>query len=239
MKTNYYVLLGMIALAGCGSKGGGGYTPTAAKPVEMTKLAAGEEQSLLPLVKGNQWTFTIEQTTAANGQNQRSTGEVTFRLAEVTPMGDGNKGVFELLVNGEVTDRQVWLVNSKGIYQLAIGKGATPFTPMQPAVTFPLEDNREFAWKGTGITPTGVLGSSTISNKVIGFQEVDTEAGRVGAYCIESKVDGAANGKKFASVTQTWWQPKVGFVRLKQTIVVQNAQQIQTLRLKSFSPAAK
>lgn len=238
MKSTIYVLAG-IALVGCGS-GGGGYKPEVTKPVEKVSLEAGQEQSLFPMAKGNQWTFSIDQTTSTDGQTQKSEGEVTFRIADVIPTGDGTKGILEIVIDGKVADKQTWMVNSKGIYQVAMGNATSvPFVPIQPAVVFPLEEKKEFLWKGTGITPVGKAGTSTIKSRILGMQEVDLEKDRVMAYAVESAIDGKIGAAPFACVTTTWWQPKVGFVRLRQTLAMGKATQIQTLRLKSYSPASK
>lgn len=207
-----WIIFGACALivAGCGSGGGGSYKPEAVKTVEPVKIAPGEETSLFPLSVGNQWTYALTQSQAGG---RTITKEVVFKVTAAKPAGDGIEANIEVSMDGTVTEKQVWQVGSKGIYQVVGGSPATPFTPGQPQILFPPETGRKFTWKGTGFMPTGKPGPMSASYEILGPQTVDTDMGPLSAIAVQSVATMTVNGKQGSQTSMTWWAPKVGLVR--------------------------
>lgn len=229
-----WIIFGASALvvAGCGSGGGGSYKPEAVKTVEPAKVAPGEEKSLYPLAVGNQWTYTLTQSGTVNGAQRTATSEVVFKVTATKPVGDGVQANIDVSNNGIVTEKQVWLVDSKGIFQMVGGAPATTFTPSQPQILFPPETGRKFSWKGTGPVPTekpGVMKSAPISAsyEILGSQTVDTDMGPISAIAVQSSATMTVNGKQGTTPSITWWAPKIGLVRYVSANVI--------LKLKTYS----
>lgn len=233
------ICLSLGLALGCGSKGGSNEVRKPPKKVPQAALKPGEEQSLLPLKVGNQWTYEAESQSPSGSQK----AEVTIRVAKVTPSEDGAVAVLETVnADGQVTQVQTWRTNSKGIYQLASGepgKTATPYTPPQPTIVFPFTaGTTKFSWTGTGICAVGRAGSEKTTARVLSPQEIDTGQGTVSAFPVESGGQFEVSddkGKKVKGLvaTTTYWVPNLGIARFQQQIQIGNSAAIQTLRLKA------
>jgi len=234
-----WIIFGASALvvAGCGSGGGGSYKPEAVKTVEPAKVAPGEEKSLYPLAVGNQWTYTLTQSGTVNGAQRTASSEAVFKVTAIKPVGDGVQANIEVSIGGTLSEKQVWLVDSKGIFQMVGGAPAITFTPSQPQILFPPETGRKFSWKGVGPvagqpTPDGrptpmKPGSISASYEILGPQTVDTDMGPISAIAVQSSATMTVNGKQVSTPSITWWAPKVGLVRF----VTNNT----ILKLKTYS----
>lgn len=238
LKTIYSIASASLlaaVLIGCGSGAGGGYTPKPVPKVAEFKLNPGDEKTLFPLVKDNQWVYASNIIVQQGQQQATNNVELTFVVKNVVDVGNGKKATIEISSEGKVTERQAWLVNDKGIYQVTAGKDSTVFDPIQPAVAFPPEAGREFKWEGKGLIPGGSYGVSRSVGKVLGPQEVDTDLGRMSALAVENTQTWTLNGKRGEARSTVWWAPKIGIVRFVQEIATDQIQARQTLKLKSKS----
>ncbi|MEJ5170455.1 MAG: hypothetical protein WHU10_05660 [Fimbriimonadales bacterium] len=222
-----------LVVAGCGKSGE--YQPTPAQSVQPAVVARGEERVLFPLRAGNQWVYTIEDQQRRGNQSASRTAEAVFRVASAEPAGDGVKAVVEVTVENTVSERQTWLVDSTGIYQLAGGRAGVTYEPKQPAILFPVDTGRTFQWKGKGLMPDGTTGTGTLNNKILGPQEVDTEMGRMSAFCVETSGTFQSQRGQGRMRSMVWWAPKVGLVRWRMELSVGDFGAVQTLRLKSYT----
>ena len=220
----------VLATAGCGHGGGSAYQPKPVPKVEAVAVKEGIEQNLLPLDEGNQWTYTVSVTAIAGGRRLGGEKEQTFKVAKVEPQGDGKKATFELWLDGKLSDRQVWLVNSKGIFQVATGLDLKPFTSPQPVIFFPVTPGATFDWNGN--TPQG---ASVVKSKVLGPQEVDTDSGRVSAIAVSSNSQITTSKGKGSSSSTIWLCPGTGIVRFVQQETSGSRVGQIVMRLKSHS----
>lgn len=224
-----------LLLAGCGS-GGSGYKPTPSKPVDVAAVKPSDETSLMPLSVGNQWTYTGQTGIRVQGKSQTQDFELTFKVVKVTPSANGKIADIEIVSNlpNAKTDRQRWEVNSKGIYQLAIGNPLVAFDPPQPVILFPADAERKFSWKGKGITPAGKQGSTTAESRILAPQIVDSASESVSAIPVETKGTLDVNNTKGQYLAMAWWAPKIGLVRYRQEVVIANQNVlVQILKLKA------
>lgn len=227
-------LAGALILAGCGSGGGGSYTPKQTKKVDPAVVAPGQEANLFPWKVGNQWTYTLEgMRMSQQGQQADPVRTITYKLTAVAPVEGGEKATFEISQDGAVMDRQVWLRNAKGIFQVSVSPANVPFTPMQPALVFPVKEGAKFKWTGTGVVPGGDQGKSTTESTVVGPQEIDTESGRMSGIAIETQTQWSSGNLKGMTNSVAWWTPGYGIVRFKQTAMANNVAVTQLLKLKS------
>lgn len=239
--ASFLGLAGLIA-SGCGS-GGSSYEPTPTKPASELTFQPGEELSMFPLAVGNQWTYSAETTQAVQGKGSGSGKfELTLKVVKVTPIEGGNRAEIEVVTTqstqadskaGSRTDRQVWDVTKKGIYQLSVGTPAVPFEPSQPNLLFPPDADRKFSYKGTGITPAGGKGTIQLDCRILPMQRVDTENESYPAIPVESKGTFQVGNTKGQMASMAYWAPKVGLVRFRQELLGANAMLALTLKLKA------
>jgi hypothetical protein len=243
-RTSITALLAVTALVapGCGS-GGSNYEPTPAKPAADLTFQPGDELSMFPLAVGNQWTYSAETTQAVQGKGS-GTGkfELTLKVIKVTPIEGGNRAEIEVVTTqstqtdaraGSRTDRQVWDVTNKGIYQLSVGQPPVPFEPSQPNLLFPPDAERKFSYKGTGITPAGGKGTIQLDCRILPMQRVDTENESYPAIPVESKGTFQVGKTKGQMASMAYWSPKIGLVRFRQELAGANALLALTLKLKA------
>ncbi|RYG31755.1 hypothetical protein EON81_22180 [bacterium] len=230
MKVQFS-LLSLVALAvGCSAPKG--YVPKKVAQSTPTSLDAATPADLMPLKVGNRWTYAMETQTSAPGAPPEQ-AELVFEVQSVTPKGDGNAAIIRVLRDNQEVDRQTWLVNSKGLYQTTglIGSTQVAFAPPQPLVLFPLKDLADFEWKGKGVCPDGKQGTMRSKSKVLGVMDVDTALGTKSGIAVESKQDFQSSALKGGMAVTTWYAPKIGIIRIKQTTVVPKGAITTTLRL--------
>lgn len=248
MKTicQWSLLLGSFALlAGCNQNQAPGYKPEEVKLVNAADVAAGKEENLFPMVRGNQWVYDVDiSVMVAGGQQQNRKQVLTFRCTNVLTQGNKIYATLEAVVNDQVNERQQWILEKgKGLYQASVGDPAQLYTPPQPALRFPVKEGNVFRWEGTGFVPEGAVKKATIESTIMKTQEVDTGAGRMQAIPVQAiyKWDTGI------AAQTTWWAPGVGIARYRQEVrAVQNSMEkgkpvkreavaVSVMRLKSMS----
>ncbi len=243
MKTKILggAMLGLAALmiVGCGGK-----KETAAANDPSTKLpepaaftlAAGQEATLFPFEVGNEWVY--EATVEARDNQGRvgsGTQEFIFRVVKVVDVPEGGKMAdIEIISNGTVIDFQQYLSNSTGLYQVSVGIGDKnrKFDPPQTILTFPIQNNSTYSWKGKGPI-SGNMVESSLEGKVLEPIEVTTKTGTLNALQVEQKQSWDAPGAKGTMESSTFWAPGIGLVRLIQGITGENSSGATKLLLKS------
>jgi hypothetical protein len=223
--------------AGCGSSGATSGTSKAAEPIAPATVKPGDEANLFPAVVGNQWTYNAQGTSATTGHSPVEENiEVKFKIAKVDQTADGKSVELEISSGEKVTNRQRWLFTKDGIFLTDTGIVLQPLTPMQPLIKFPVKDGDTYTW--TGVGPFGKVEKAKMSSDTVvkGSRLVDTEMGQMSAILVQSnsKVD---TGKvKGITEISMWLKPGTGIVRLEQGLGFPGARQLETLRLKSFTP---
>lgn len=241
---NRILFLGGIAaaltLVGCGNSGGASnYKPKPPSKIESAEVQPGQEATLLPLAVGTQWVYTTAvRVTQKDGQSGSTTGELTFRVTAVRDVPGGKEGDIDIINNeGKLAEKQSWRVDASGITQTAGGDKGQKFDPPLASVLFPVKLEETFSWKGIGPFPGGMAKTATSKSKVLGYEELDTDMGRMQGLAVESRMSWtAADGKKGQSYGTTWWRPNYGFVRFRQEIQIGDLTAVQMFRLKSYTP---
>lgn len=237
-KTYLVVAVAALAsLVGCKGGGASAYKPKPAPKIESAEVKAGEEKSLFPFAEGSQWVYSVGvRISQADGKSGQQMSEVTVKCIKVEDIEGGQQATLEARnAQGEVTDMQIWRVTDKGIFQVGAGAKADPFTPPMPNVMFPIEIGETVNWKGKGPLPGGTNTEATAKAKVLGYQEIDTDMGRMSALAVETRIDWGG-AEKGAAAGTVWWRPGYGFVRFRQEIVVGDRAAVQLLKLKSYTP---
>ncbi len=223
-------------MSGCNRSTGYKITPPAVLSAESFK--PGQESTLLPLTVGNEWVYEVDITVIPNGKNatrQVSQKELTFRCTRVTKVGNDTRAILEAVLEGQVNERQEWLMNSTGLYQVAVGSPRKPFTPAQPVWRIPMELNSEFQWSGTGFVSDGVVRPCRTKSQVLGEQDVDTILGTVKAQTVQTQTIWREGNTDWQSSNTTWWGPGIGIVRYRQEAITKQGVAIQVMRLKAYS----
>ncbi len=227
-----------LLIAGCGSGAKTTTTGKPADPIAPATIKPGEEATLFPMAVGNQWVYDASgvSSTRTGGQQQNQT-EVTFKMTKVTDVPGGQEAEFDVMANGNLTNKQKWLLNKEGLYQTATGKKLDPMTPMQPIVKFPIQEGATLEpWTGTGPFGDETTAKMSSTAKSMGPRLVDTEMGQVSAFMFQSTSKIEMKKTKGGTELTLWLKPGVGIVRLEQTLVFPDINQTMTLRLKSFTP---
>lgn len=238
MNAKYILmtLLGAVTLTGCNQNRG--YTIDPPVVLSNKPFEKGKEAELFPLTVGNEWVYEVDITYIPNAKNatrQVSKKELTFRCIRVNTVGGNTRAILEAVLEGQVNERQEWLLNKEGLYQVAIGYPRKPFTPPQPVMRFPIEAGGEFQWKGTGFVSDGQVRECRTKTQVLGEQDVDTMLGTVKAQTLQTQTIWRDGGRDWQSQNTTWWAPGIGIVRYRQESATKEAVAIQVMRLKSYS----
>lgn len=240
--TNLFVLCAIVTVAGCGSKGGGTtYTPKEVKTATVTPVAAGEDKTLFPIAVGNQWTYESASQAVVEGKPRSVTQSITMEIKSIEPDGNGQKVSFELREEDVVKSTQIWKVDDTGVYQVSVKTetAEAKFNPPQCVLKFPVKVEEEWTYNGTA--PSAVGAASKVSGKSInkGPQLVDSYAGQVSAYRVDTAhtikgslvqagktvpLEGTMNSSAF-------FAPKMGMVRLVQTVQGRAGAETVTLQL--------
>ena len=193
-----------LVVAGCG-KGGAAADPKLTK-TDLAPIKPGEEASLMPLAKGNQWTYTVEDTVATQGKQGSGTGLYVYRVVDVKKTAEGTEATMELEVKGKVSSRQKFLVKADGLYETAAGMDLKAITPPQPVILFPPTPGRTFNWSGAGVI-NAKPATQKVDYTTRAPQEVDTDAGPFAAICIDEAASVSDGKLTYTSNTQSWYAP--------------------------------
>lgn len=231
-------LVSLVALSVVGCRSGGppdAYKPQPVEKIPVATISAGNEKSLMPLDIGNEWTYTVEAGgVSTTGEKKTVSFELRWKVVDSVKTPNGDKITIAVTRNGKVEDRQIWLVNAKGFYQLSTGNPLKHFSAPQPVLEFPVSEGRTFAWKGSGPSALG-MGKMDVENKILAVQEVDTEVGRLSAIPIESHTSIDTGEFKGRTTSTLWLTPSIGIVRFRTEASHPNGVSVVLLRLKSSS----
>lgn len=232
-KWTSFIITASILVVGC-KKDGVANIPVE-KPVEMVKLAPGEEKQLFPIKVGNKWTYAYQARNVTGGKDQTTPqNEVTFTIVRTEDVPEGKKVFWEVTSGGRLNDKQIWLVCDKGYFQLGVGfPNFRYFSTPQPIIVFPIKEDSSFRWEGSGILSNGQVGKMEIVSKILSNQEVDTDMGRMSAIPVESTQTFTSVARSGTGVSTVYIAPKIGIIRFKQQEVTASNAAVQVLKLKS------
>ena len=236
MSKNLLFLVGLVAVAGCGKKDA--YVPAAVKKEAAVTIDKSNQTQLYPVSVGASWVYEMELSREEKGKpTQKGNFNIEYRIAKVIKESDtAQRVIFETYQEGTKKDEQEWLFNSDGIFMMSLKQDRVAYEPKQPILPFPIEQGKEFTWKGKGITPAGGRGEMDYKYKVGETQPTDTDMGTLNAlFCESSGTFKNSDGSAGVIGTNTWFALGKGLVRYKQMIVVKNVRSVITLRLKSYT----
>ncbi len=239
-KSLWIALPLSLVLGGCLHGGATGYERQPVAEIEPVKLSTGQDANLIPLDKGSIWNYSFESEQESNGKVGQGQGAIlTYQVTESETANNSTHATFELLQEKTVIERQRWIEDTTGVYQVSVGPKETAFSTPQPVMMFPVKDHQTFEWRGTGICPDGNWGQIVAKSKVLGSQDVDTDVGRISAIAVETNVTFTVSGKAGSAISTTWFKPGVGIVRFKQETLGDKIKTISILRLKNYSLKSK
>ena len=222
--------LGAVLAVGC-SGGASGYKPSPAPKIEPVVVKPGTEQDLFPFKVGNSWTYSFKSVQRAGNRSQPGSGDLTFKVTKIEENGGNTRITLDLILKDKAVDKQVWVSNSKGIYQSSLGmtKVRSFDTPI-PAITFPVDKDKKFSWSGSD-------GKAKMAYNclIIGPEEVDTEEKRMSAIAVESKGTSTSGDITEKTDRKVWFAPGIGIVRLSETTVSNKGSSELLLILKSHT----
>lgn len=226
-----------FALSGCGSSAPAApKADTSVKPGNVL-VEADKQSSLFPFKEGNSWTYAVEiQRQLVKKPRENASLEMEYRVTKVSKDGGFTKATIAIMQNGVKKDEQIWGMDDKGIYQVAMRSTQTPYNPKQPVLRFPVKDQEEFKWDGSGLTPVGKMGQMTYAFKVDGMQDADTEMGSMHCVYMQSAGSFKNNDKTVGVIAvNSWFSPGIGLARYRQVIRVKEGESAITLRLKRYT----
>lgn len=194
LRSWTFILAGVTALAmtaGC-NKGGSSYKPKAEAAVVKANVGADLYKTLMPVKLGNEWTYDGTVTTQMNGARENRDVEIRFVISKVDPFEDGQKFTLDVYVSGEPTEKQTWVLTSKGLFSSSVTSSDTgkevvsAYSPMQPILTLPLKEGAKTTWDGVGFRPGSGFGKSKLDTRYTGLQVVDSKAGSFEAIVVEN-----------------------------------------------------
>lgn len=227
----FWIAVPILALVvGCGPSEPAA-APTAPPPAP---LSAKDQEALIPFAAGNQWVYSADESVmTANAPPRSAGGEMTWRIAKVEKVPDGEVATCEMVREGKVVDRQKWMRTAGGFFQIDGQSGSGKFSSPQPIVPFPVEKGKKSTWTGTGPTPMGGNGPIKESIEILGEEGVDTAQDRVNAIDVRTRTDFTVKGTQGHCETVSWMKPGVGIVRYHTEVAFGDSVRSLTLRLKS------
>jgi hypothetical protein len=239
--TKLFLLCAAVVVAGCGSKGSSGYTPKPIKTATVTPIAPGEDKTLFPVAVGNQWTYESVSDSVSQNQPRRVTQNITMEVKAIEPDGNGQKVTVELREEDVIKSTQIWKIDDTGVYQVSVKteQAEAQFTPPQCVLKFPVKVDEEWTYEGVAPSALGIKSNNKSVSTNKGPQLVDTYAGQVSAYRVDTKTEltGSAmqDGKSVplagSQMSSAFFAPKMGMVRLVQTVQGRAGAETVTLQL--------
>jgi hypothetical protein len=138
----------------------------------------------------------------------------------VSSAGDGAKYVqWSTIEDGKLSEREIWLINKKGIYQVAVGKKLTRLSSPQLMLGFPIKPGAKAAWKGTVVDDSGETRNMTVTWVVNGEEQSDSANKTYNALKISGT--GKVSGTNMSAQVNDaiWFAPGVGIVRRRQELI--------------------
>lgn len=210
MKNYLLLVSAAVLLAGCAPAP---YKPTPIPETPPVALGSIDPKTFFPTTAGKEWTYTMDES--SNVAAEKSSN-VKLRIADSQDTPGGRAVRVEVSSAGAPIDAWNMVVNDHGVFQKTSGLKDIPYSPMQPLVLLPLKEGQTFDWKGTGICPTGEMGSITSKSQVLGSQAVDIASGRMSGIAVETDEQFTTPKAKGTMVETVWYRPTVGIIRLKQ-----------------------
>lgn len=192
---------------------------------------------------GEQWVYSMEQTTQIAEGSQSVTMEMTMKVVEVKKGDDGTTAKIEsILTDGKgqklASDTITWLLNDQGLFQASVGSGKETYNPPLPLVPLPIVDGTTTQYKGFGpretVGPEGPIDAEIHHG---GWQEVDTDMGRKQAYTIQAVRTWTINSVPAATSLTMWVTPGIGVVRILSETTTQDGRISSIRRIKSHTEA--
>lgn len=204
--------------------------------IPAATVTPGNEGTLMPLDKGNQWTYSVAYVTKVNGQDQpQRTYDTVWTVTQSSQSNGVTTATIQSVGGSEKNDLQSWRLDSTGLYEVADGSPQVSFNPPFPVLKFPIKDDSQYSWKGTGPNGTSQGGPQTSLRTLRGSEEVDTDMGQMSAIAVDDSGTLDVKGKPGTSSSTLWFTPGVGIVRLRQEVLVGNNGYVMLLKLKSKS----
>lgn len=227
-----------VSLVGCGGKKE--ETPVQTKKPEPKKmnLSADNQQTLYPLTEGTSWVYNMSiERQMANNAPEQGEGTLEYRVVKsVKESATATRATVELYRNETLEDTQEWYKDNSGVYQVSVGKEKKAYNPPQIIVKFPVKDQEEYDWKGTGTTPLAKQGELKYHFKCEGFQNADTDMGPMNSVFVScSGTFKTGSGDEGIIATNSWFAQDVGLIRYRQLVKIKGGQSTITLRLKSYT----
>lgn len=250
MKSTALLTLTAALLAiGCG-KGGDAAVKPEAGPEKTPEAAPSAEAAinspadLVDFKIGDQWVYTMDQALQTAEGNQEFKLEMTMKVLNVEEKEGSTVATLETTstdsVSGQVLGRDIlsWELSDKGLYQTAVANGDETYSPPLPLVPLPLVDGQGVEHTGTGPREgTDKPGPFQAELRHVGWQEVDTDMGRMRAYAIDGIRKFTVNQIPVTSVITLWVAPGHGIVRALSETSTQESRVTVLRRLKSHTEA--
>lgn len=239
MKLILPIAITTLALVGCNSsQPTGEYKPKKEDQIPKAQVAPGQEAELFPVAVGNSWRYKMQRLQVNGGQRTGNPDDFRWEVRKIEdlPNDQGKRIYLETIKKDVVTEKQQWLLQKGGLFLEASGQGEMfACTPPEPIIIFPVELGKETTYEGKVASPfttkdeatgktTRLMGTAKTKTTTSGPEEVDTDMGRLSAFKVESSGTIDAGPGKVATVQVTmFFAPKVGLVRMRQTIAAEGA----------------
>lgn len=213
-----------------------GYVPQPVEKPEPVALAKGQERSLMPLSRDSVWTYKLTTEIYRDGELVGSGDQiVTYVVLKSEKSGDRTTATLELRSGDKVIDRQEMYQDATGLFQTTVGiNPIVKFSPPQPILLSPVDEHKEFSYKGMGLKPDGKAGAFSSKSSIHESQSVDTDQGAFSAIPIETTINyGPESTKPGHNVT--FFRPGLGIVRFRQETSSGRQLVVTTLRLKNYA----
>jgi hypothetical protein len=227
-----------LLVASCGPSGQpGGSAPAA--PTKVTTNTANSAADLMPLAKGNVWTYRVTAAArASSGETSTGSAENTLKVVSVKDTPEGRIADITVYTDNKEGSAVRFSTSPKGVFQNGVKgpKVDVAFTPPMPLLPWGMKQGEQRKWSGMGYmagTTKPVAITATITYK--GEMEVDTVAGRMKAMRVDNVQEGTVNGKKTQIAQSMWFVPKVGLVKSIDTQGAGGVVRQSTLNLKSYT----
>ncbi len=242
-------LIAALIAAGCGKGGEAAAEKPADKPAQ--EQPAAEETAkiesaadLIDFKVGDQWVYSMDQRLDTSEGSEEYDLEMTMKVLDVQKTDEGVTAILETTSTdtqtGQIMGRDVlsWQLTEKGLFQTAVANGEETYNPPLPLVPLPLLDGAVVSHTGTGPREgTDKAGPFQAELGMSGWQEVDTDMGRMKAYSISGFRQFTLNKIPVTSAITVWVAPGHGIVRALSETSMQDSRVTVLRRIKSHTEA--